>query len=356
MTELATAATALPGSDIAQWNDQHRALAQAMGLVFKHAYGARAGDIEVAPRDVIEKFMHVSQTTGLDPLTRQIYCIGRSGKNGVDWSIQTSIDGFRVIAERSGHYAGQDDAEWFSEKTGGWTDVWIPSIHGAYPAAARVRVYRNDWTRPASGVANWDAYAQTTFKGELTSMWAKMGPLMLAKCAEALALRKAFPQDLSGLYTSDEMAQAAPAAVVDGGEVVATPAQQSQAPAQQPAAVKTAPVLTVQQENAHLWVKKVNQAKTRVEALEVYQDAKLAGALGQVVTVEDEEQKLGDYIKAIGKAFAAQEALAEEAKLAAAAEFSKEDVEDAVIVPDEGDDDRPMVFNAATGEIPEENN
>lgn len=141
-----------------------------------------------ASNDELKLFLYQCQRTGLDPLTRQIYCIHRGGK----MTIQTSIDGFRVIAERSGSYAGQDEPIW-EEGT-------------KTPVKCTVKVYRfsPDGQRYCAGVgvAYWSEYAQTS------PMWSKMAHTMLAKCAEALALRKAFPQDLSGLYTADEMAQA----------------------------------------------------------------------------------------------------------------------------------------------------
>lgn len=196
--------TQLPGNgDITSWSDAEKAIVEAAGLVFTHTYGDRQGQREPAPRPVVEKFLSLARRSGLDPLAGQIYCIGRLSKGRVEWSIQTGIDGFRVTAENSGKYAGQDPAEWMTDK-GEWVDAFIPSLHGAHPLAARVKVYRTDWPRPAVGVAEWSAYAQTKADGSLNAMWSKQGPGQLAKCAEALAHRKAFPLDLSGLYTVDE--------------------------------------------------------------------------------------------------------------------------------------------------------
>ncbi|MHA3724350.1 phage recombination protein Bet [Leucobacter sp. HY1910] len=198
---------ALPKSSaVEEWTAEERAIADAAGLVFRHTWGAQSGQVEPAPRAVVAKFLHTCARTGLDPLARQIYCIGRGTRDGVQWAIQTGIDGFRVIAERTGKYAGQDAAEWLTA-TGEWVPVFVKAIHGEHPLAARVNVYRSDWhvDKPAVGVATWDEYAQYTNKGPLTQMWAQRGPGQLAKCAEALALRKAFPQDLAGLYTDDEM-------------------------------------------------------------------------------------------------------------------------------------------------------
>src|SRR5690349_2163171 len=147
---------------------------------------------QIAPKatnDELQLFLYQAKRTGLDPLTRQIYCIHRGGK----MNIQTSIDGFRVIAERSGDYGGQDEPE-FVEDNGKLTCCKI-----------KVYKFRNDVRYQAAvGVAYWEEY----FPQDNNFMWKKMPHTMLAKVAEALALRKAYPQDLSGLYTNDEMQQA----------------------------------------------------------------------------------------------------------------------------------------------------
>ena len=126
-------------------------------------------------------------------------------------SIQVSIDGFRLVAQRSAEYAGQDGPYWCG-KDGVWHDIWTAD---EAPFAARVGVFRRGFTGALYAVARFDAYAQRTKEGNLNAMWSRMGDLMIAKCAEALALRRAFPAELSGVYTSDEMGQAADVEVVE---------------------------------------------------------------------------------------------------------------------------------------------
>lgn len=204
-----TEVAALPKSgDSSTWTEGEKALVEAAGLVTVD----RNGQKTLADRPVVESFLAHCHRTGLNPIARQIYCLPRKSRGATKWTIQISIDGARLVAERTGAYEGQTPVQWTSDGVT-WADVWLAAEP---PKAARVGVYRRGFREALYAVARWDSYAvfDTVWENgkpsgqKLSSMWAKMPDLMLGKVAEMLALRKAFPQDLSGLYSSEEMDQA----------------------------------------------------------------------------------------------------------------------------------------------------
>ena len=149
-------------------------------------------------------FLYQAKRSGLDPLTRQIYFIKMGGRP----VMMASIDGFRVIAERSGNYAGQDEPIFIY-------DANQPNVL----LCCKVKIYKwhgKDRFLAATGVAFMNEYRVAN-----STSWIKMPHVMLSKVAESKALRQAFPQDLSGLYTSEEMEQGKEEA---GSEPAARPA------------------------------------------------------------------------------------------------------------------------------------
>lgn len=181
----------------------------------KQVAALRHMGVEQASSADLAVFMHVCQRTGLDPFAKQIYMIERMESVRVDgeWvkrpkcTIQTGIDGFRLIGRRAADRAGESISvlapEWAHED-GTWRPVW--SRGWGLPVAARVTIDRGG--QPFTGVAMFDEYMQTKRDGNLTQMWAQRPAGQIAKCAEALAWRMAFPQDLSSIYSDDEMQQA----------------------------------------------------------------------------------------------------------------------------------------------------
>lgn len=175
--------------------------------------------VEDAPQGDLDVFFHQSKRTGLDPFAKQIYMLGRKSKNQqtqrweTKYTIQIGIDGYRLVANRAARLAGDElsigEPSWRGPATA-WDDVWLDQDA---PGAARVIVVRNG--QQFIGIAMYSEFVQLKSDGKPNSMWAKMPANQLAKCAEAQALRKAYPNDLSGLVLED----AAQPIVVDG-EVV----------------------------------------------------------------------------------------------------------------------------------------
>lgn len=142
-----------------------------------------------ATDDELTLFLHICKNTGLDPFMKQIYAI----KRGSAMTYQTSIDGLRLVADRSGNYSpGRESSYMYNDKG------------EMVSATSYVKKRTSDGT--------WHEVSSCVFMKEYkptyeSKFWTTMPHVMLAKCAEANVLRKAFPAELCGLYTGDEMAQ-----------------------------------------------------------------------------------------------------------------------------------------------------
>lgn len=197
------------------------------------------GDPLVRPH--VRPFIHMCQIRDLDPYAREAYLIGRGKNDKRKFTMQVAIDGYLKIAGATGRYIGvkkilwagsDDDPSNFHMVDGVMEPIWWgkwPAKKGNPGAAKAIVSYYDEMgvEREMEAIADWEMYApyneqwEDTPGGgrrkvlvdgkpvlELTDMWGRGGPHMLAKCALALCLRRTFPSRMSGMYLHEEMHQA----------------------------------------------------------------------------------------------------------------------------------------------------
>lgn len=289
-------------SNIREWKPAERAYMEQLGLVNRKTWKGAQPD---APAGVIEAFLMQCRRTQLDPGARQIYAAEMGGK----WTVLISIDGFRLIADRTGLYRGKKETLWCGPD-GVWTDVWLSDEP---PAAAKVAVMREGFTEPLVAVATYAGYCPRDNKTKAlkpSGQWETNPSNQLAKCAEMLALRQAFPNDLSGLYGTEEMDQARTA------RREAKAQHDAAHPKQEPIVLQEQPKFT--DEDVARWFDLAADASTVDELGAIWAEAQGVGGL----RAEVEGVMLGTLLQNLKKAF--QDAPA-----------PAEDVQDAEVIEDE---------------------
>lgn len=291
-------------SNVRDWKPAEKAYMEQLGLINRKTWKGPQPD---APAGVIEAFLMQCRRTQLDPGARQIYAAEMGGK----WTVLISIDGFRLIADRTGLYRGKKETLWCGPD-GVWVDVWLSEEP---PAAAKVAVMREGFSEPLVAVATYAGYCPRDNKTKAlkpSGQWETNPSNQLAKCAEMLALRQAFPNDLSGLYGTEEMDQARTAqreakAQHDTRQEPQTLTVHEQPPAQ---------ALAFTDEDVQQWVDRAASAGSVEDLGTIWAEAQKAGALSADV----DGMPLGQLLRNLKAAFEAAPV---------------EDVDDAVVVEDE---------------------
>ncbi len=170
--------------------------------------------IKNATNEELLVFLHYCAKTKLDPFSKQVYLLEKRAKEGGIWVyrqvIVVGIDGYRVVAQRAAArqqcHVEYEPTIWYDHQ-GRAFDVWLDEDHP--PFAAKVTVVKVlpdgvKLTYPA--VARFKSYAARSKQdNSLQGQWAVMEDHMIEKCAEAFGLRRAFPNDLGGTYSEEEV-------------------------------------------------------------------------------------------------------------------------------------------------------
>lgn len=209
---------------------EHRKPSTALARVFRTDGEIRQDAKELLRRtiakgcddDEFDLFLWVAKKHHLDPITRQLHPVKRwdSKLNRDVMTIQVGIDGYRSIAARYPDYGSVDEPEFVMKADGKSLDF------------CRLKVWKKGFIHPTVAVAYWDEYHPADMSSPQAFMWRRMPRLMLSKCCESLALRKAFP-DLADIYTNEEMSRTEIEDYSAGGRKIAALESQGPTPEQQ---------------------------------------------------------------------------------------------------------------------------
>jgi phage recombination protein Bet len=191
--------------------DGHTATACGKGKAVKQQH-----DLELLRRtefasltdDEFQFFLAFCEEKGVNPWLRHIkpkpFYNPTHGRN--ELQMITTIQALRIIALETGKHQGVTGPHWRGKNDEAWVDCWTKTEP---PFAAQAGVHRKGFKHPTIGTVLWDSYCQfeETRDGKRvpTEFWLRMGAFMLGKCAEAQALRAAFPERLAGLFMEEEL-------------------------------------------------------------------------------------------------------------------------------------------------------
>lgn len=156
-------------------------------------------------------FMEACRSYSLDPFRKQIIPViyHKDNPQKRSMTLITSRDGLRVIASRQGDYRPASEPPVFTYKPKDWKHEPPAPPNPLRIESVRVQLWKKadgEWF-PVAAEVFWDEYAPVG-RGWDTSQWPKMPRVMIAKCAEAAALRAGWPDAFAGLYVAEEMSQA----------------------------------------------------------------------------------------------------------------------------------------------------
>lgn len=162
------------------------------------------GDGNVTDQEVI-MFINLCKYQGLNPLVRDAYLIKYG--NSKPATIVTSKDAIMKRAMKNPRYAGHTAGVVVIKENDTTPEYRVGSLvlAGEYLVGGWAKTFIQGYSVPIETVVGFEEYAGKTKEGKLNSMWASKPGTMIRKVALVASLREAFPDDLQGMYASEEV-------------------------------------------------------------------------------------------------------------------------------------------------------